>query len=180
MDGLVEYSIPVQGLENGVHRFQFAVGEAFFRYFTASPVEAGAISVTLDFDKRPGMYVLEFEFEGTVKAECDRCLVEIDLPVSGRERLLVKFSYESQPEEADVIYISPEAQRLNVAKYIYEFIVLAMPITKVYDCENDEDRACNEEMLDYLDGGASQTGEAAPDEINPLWEELKKLSKGKQ
>ncbi len=180
MDGLVEYSIPVQGLGNGVHRFQFEVDEAFFRHFPVSPVEAGTVSVALDFDKRPDMYVLEFEFEGTVKAECDRCLAEIDLPVAGRERLLVKFSQEAEPEEADVIYISPEAQRLNVAKYIYEYIVLAMPMIKVYDCENDENRVCNEEMLEYLDGGAPQTDEAAPDEINPVWEELKKLSKGKQ
>jgi len=179
MEGLVEYSIPIHGLGNGLHRFQFEIDESFFRHFSESPVEAGAVSVTLDFDKRPDMYVMEFEFEGSLKAECDRCLAEIDLPVSGRERLLVKFSYEAEAEEAEVIYISPEAQQLNVARYIYEFIVLALPLIKVYDCENDENRVCNEEMLDYLEGHDPQN-DLTDDEVNPVWEELKKLSKGKQ
>ena len=179
MDGLVEYSIPVQGLGNGVHRFEFAIDGEFFRHFEESPIDAGAIAVRLDFDKRPDMYVMEFDFEGTIKAECDRCLAEIDLPISGKQHLLVKFSYETEAEEADVIYISPEAQRLHVARYIYEFIVLAVPMIKVYDCERDENPVCNEEMLAYLEGGSSPAG-PAEEEVNPVWEELKKLSKGKQ
>jgi uncharacterized protein len=92
----------------------------------------------------------------------------------GDQTLMVKYSMEEEPEEAEVIYISPETQVLNVAKYIYEFICLAMPLIKVYDCENDENRVCNEEMLRYLNQEPEAEEEA--ESGNPIWDELKKLN----
>lgn len=178
MGGLLEYSLPIKGLGNGVHQFRFHIDASFFRHFEGSPLEAGNVEVILDFDKRSDLYVLEFEIEGVVRTECDRCLAEIDLPIADRQRLLVKFSEENEIEDAEVVYISREAQQLDVSRFIYEFIVLAMPIIKVYDCENDANRQCNEEMLRYLNGEAGQEEEQeGPTEINPIWEELKKLNK---
>lgn len=176
MDGLVEYSIPIKGLRDGIHRFQFKIDRNFFKHFENSPVEQGQIDLTLTFDKRPDLYVLQFDFEGTIKTECDRCLETIDLPISGHQQLLVKFSFEEEAEEADVIYINPEDQKLDVSKFVYEFIILAIPIIKVYNCEDDEKRPCNEEMLRYLDEAAQEPAEEDED-FNPIWEELKKLSK---
>lgn len=173
MDALIPYSIPVKGLRSGIHQFEFHIDGTFFRAFEDSPIEEGNIDLTLHFDKRTDMFVLQFDLKGTVKTACDRCLEEIDLPLCDSQRLLVKFSENPEMEEAEVIYVNPEIQQLNVAKYIYEFICLAMPLIKVYDCENDENRVCNEEMLDYLDGN-EETEESGD---NPIWAELKKLTK---
>lgn len=179
MDPFITYSIPVKGLYNGIHQFEFQIDRFFFENFEHSPVADGAIQVQLEFDKHSDMYVLQFELEGTVRTECDRCLAEIDLPVAGSHRLLVKFSMEEEEEEADIAYISPEASQLNVAQYIYEFICLSMPIIKAYDCENETPRPCDEDMLNYLSNGEEA---AAPEEKeeqekpNPIWDELKKLS----
>lgn len=167
MNTLLPFSIPVKGLRPGVHQFEFQIDHRFFAAFEASPVSDGQVTVRLLFDKRPGLYVLEFDLEGTVKTECDRCLAMIDLPIADQQRLLVKFS-EEEAEEADVIYISPEATELNVAQFIYEFIILAMPMVKVYDCENDENARCNQEMLRFLEG--EQKDQDAP---NPIWDALK-------
>ena len=179
MDPLIQYSLPVKGLRPGTHQFDFQIDVAFFRQFENSPVSDGNIALTLQFDKRPNLYVLYFSFSGTLKTECDRCLAWIDLPVADEQRLLIKFSTEAdqEPEEADVDYIDPETQHLNVAKYIYDYVILAMPISKVYDCENDESPACNQEMLQYLEIGAEDAApEAEAEAINPIWEELKKLN----
>ncbi len=173
MGGLLEYSLPVKGLGIGVHQFRFQVDASFFKHFQESPVEAGQVEVLLDFDKRPDLYVLDFRLEGTVRTECDRCLAEIDLPIADQQRLLVKFSEEEEIEEAEVVFISREETQLDVSHFIYEFIVLAMPIIKVYDCENDENRQCNEEMLRYLQGEEEKAEGSAG--TNPIWEELKKL-----
>ena len=177
MERLVEFSIPVKGLGNGPHQFRFRIDASFFENFEGSPVEEGNISVNLELDKRPDMLVLQFGFEGTVKTECDRCLASIDLPVSGTERLLVKFSLEEEAEDAEVVYIHPETQHLSVARYIYEFIILAMPMIKAYDCEKEVPRPCNEEMLRFLEG-EQQSGQQEEEsrEDNPIWEELKKLT----
>ena len=178
MDPLITYSIPVKGLHNGIHQFEFQIDRLFFENFEHSPIAESDVQLKLEFDKRSDMYVLQFELEGTVRTQCDRCAADIDLPVSDSQRLLVKFSLEEEPEEAEVIFINPEAQQLNVAKYIYEFVCLAVPLFKVYDCENDDPRPCNEEALRYLSNGG-QTGEEAEEEekeANPIWDELKKLS----
>lgn len=177
MKALIPFSIPVSGLRDGQHRFNFEVDHAFFAAFEDSPIEQGHLHVHLDFDKRPGMYVLEFTIDGTVQTPCDRCLENIHLPVNAEHRLLVKFSDEERPDEAEVIYVSPDLEKLNVARYVYEFIVLSMPIIKVYDCENDENAVCNEDMLSYLDEDASTESETI-EEANPMWDELrKKLNK---
>ncbi|GJM31554.1 MAG: hypothetical protein DHS20C18_05550 [Saprospiraceae bacterium] len=177
MDALIQYSIPIKGLYPGVHKYNFQIDQSFFQAFENSPVADGDVAVSLELDKRTDVYELDIEFSGTLKTECDRCLAGISLPVSGEANLLVKLSLEPQPEEADVIYISPEQPRLNVAKYIYEFVCLAMPLIKVYDCEEDENPPCNEEMLDYLD--KNNPDAVKESENNPIWDELKKLSKDK-
>lgn len=179
MDRLIQYSIPVKGIRSGTHQFDFQIDRAFFQAFEDSPVSDGSIALTLLFDKRPDMYVLKFDFAGTLKTECDRCLAVIDLPVSDQQQLIVKLSEAEQIEDADVVYIHPETQQLNVAVYIYEYIILSMPFMRVYDCENDDKRVCNEEMLRYLNGqnGADEVAETPEvSEQNELWEALKKLN----
>ena len=172
MNGLVEYTIPVKGLQNGMHQFDYRIGQNFFQHFENSPIADGNLELTLFFEKRSDLYILQFDFKGTVKTECDRCLVEIDLPIADSQQLLVKFSEEEESDEADVIFISAESQELEVSQYVYEYICLALPLIKTYDCENDENRVCNEDMLEYLD----QEEEADEStNSNPVWDELKNL-----
>lgn len=172
MNPLIQYAIPVKGLRNGTHQFTFHIDRAFFAQFEGTPVTDGNIDMTLVLDKRPDMLVLEFDFAGTVKTECDRCLAQIDLPVADNQRLLVKFSETEKVEDADVIFVNPEIQQLNVATYAYEYVILSMPIFRVYDCKNDPNRVCNEETLQYIQNREDED-EVAP---NPIWEELKKLN----
>ena len=177
MNGLLPYSLPIKGLRDGIHTFQFTIDHEFFNAFEDSPVQEGAIELSLVFDKRPNLFVLEFEFSGTIRSECDRCLAEINLPVDSAQQLVIKFSEEPKDDDPEVIYIHPEASDLNVAPYIYEYIVLSVPMIKVYDCEDDEPRPCNLEMLQFLaNQNASQEidPEEKAAEANPIWEDLKK------
>jgi len=172
MKALIPFRIPVSGLQDGHHQYDFTVGRDFLAAFPDTPVEEGDLQVHLDFYKRPAMFVLEFTVEGTVRAACDRCLETIDLPVAGEHRILVKFSEEERAEEAEVIYVSPTLEEFNVAPYVYEFVVLSLPIVKVYECEEDENAPCNEEVLSYLEESENvEPGEETP---NPIWDELKK------
>lgn len=172
METLVQYAIPVKGRSDGIHHFDFQIDRSFFRHFEHSPVRDCAIDLKLELDKRPGMLVLQFDFSGSVSSECDRCLESIQLPVSGSQQLLVKLSSEPGREEAEVVYMDPEETSLQVAQYIYEFIVLALPMIRVYDCENDPESPCNPDMLAYLETNE----EDAPSGHNPLMDELKKLN----
>lgn len=178
MSGLVPFTLPLKGLRTGIHAFQFTIGASFFQEFEQSLVQEGALTVKLELDKQPNMFVLNFDLAGVVDTECDRCLAAIQLPVATQQQLLVKLSEEA-PEDAEdpeVLYLHPETSELNVASYIYEYTILAIPMIKVYNCAAAEPRPCNQELLDLLaqQENAAQGAEAPITEANPIWDELKK------
>ena len=39
----------------------------------------------------------------------------------------------------------------SLAQYAYEYMVLSIPMIKVYACETEAEPPCDEAMLDYLD-----------------------------
>lgn len=176
MGALVEFTIPIKGLGAGNHQFDYQVDRLFLQHFPDSPVTDAAIQVLFELEKKPGLLVLNFDIKGTVRTTCDRCLAEIDLPVSGQHRLLVKQSAEEVSEDPDVVFLHPEATTLEVAPFVYEFVLLSIPMIQVYDCEDEEPLPCNEALLDRL--YAEDTATAADSEEvtdNPIWEELKKI-----
>lgn len=173
MDALISYSLPVKGMGVGIHGFDFSIDHLFFEHFESSPIREADIDLHLDFDKRIDMYVLDFSFSGTVRTECDRCLAPINLPIESEQQLVVKFSHEPGDEEADIVYVSPDIEQFKIAQYIYEYIVLSLPMIKVYDCEDEEPLPCDEEMLNRLEAEDENEEDTTP---NPIWDELRKLT----
>ena len=167
MNVLDQFSIPVSGLRNGLHGYEFNIENSFFEEFEGSPIKNGQVAVHLDFDKREDMYVLMFSFEGKVEVICDRCLDPFNLPIEDRQSLMVKFDEEPW-EDADVVFIVKGTQEMNVAKYIYEFINLAVPISKTHDDAGDQ---CNPDMLKYLD--QTEEEESDEDTSNPFKDAFK-------
>ena len=169
MDPFLPYSLPIQGLKIGIHQFKYQLDNAFFRQFEGSPIKRGLVEVELQLDKRSDMMLLDFHIRGYSEAECDRCTAAIRLPVKDDRQLVVKYGDAEGEEEDEVVFISREASEFNVARYLYEFAVLALPITNTYDCENDAHPPCNREVLKYLENSA---GESKP---NSVWDALKGL-----
>lgn len=170
---LKEFSLPIQGLKVGIHQYQYTIDASFFKHFEASPVEESEIKVDLELDMRSNMMILDFVLEGWMSAACDRCSADIKLPLQNEQTLFVKYSEEKEEEDDDVVFISREAPELNVAKFIYEFVVLSLPITNTYDCESDNPRPCNMEVLDYL----NKINENDDDDVSggSVWDALKDL-----
>ena len=156
MDPLFQYSIPVQGLKIGVHRFKYTLDSAFFRHFEESPIQEGQVDVALELDKRSDMLLLDFAFKGYSATDCDRCTAPIHLPIQGQRQLVVKYGDAEGEEEDEVVFISRDAPELNVARYLYEFTVLAMPITNTYDCQSEPNPPCNWDVLKYLENNAGE------------------------
>lgn len=167
MDPLVPFSLPISGMRDGMHRFRFEIGKEFFSSFEGTVIPDGNLIVTLEFDKRPSLFLLDFFIQGTVRVECDRCLEPFDLPLESRQMLMVKFDEEAH-DEAEVVYILRGTTEFNVASYIYEFIHLAVPMIKNHEMAGQQ---CDENIHKYLQPGEPDDSE------NPIWQELKKLNK---
>ena len=150
MKNLKEFSLPIKGLKSGVHEFDFEIGNDFFKNFENSPIEEGNFNVHLTFDKRESFIELVFDFDGTIRTECDRCTASIDMPFGDSQLLTIKYSIEEKEDDGEVAYITPDTNEFNVAKYVYEFICLSMPFHKVYDCENDDPQPCDFDVLNRI------------------------------
>ncbi len=174
MDALKQFSLPIRGLGNSMHQFEFQVNSDFFAHYEQSIIKEGDFTVVLNLDKRTDVMEFNFSISGDFQTECDRCLSEIRLPLQGKHKILGKYS-ESEDENAEVIYIHPQAHELNVAPYVYEFISLSIPLIKSYDCQADKNPPCDFTMLDYLENGDE---EDAPVN-NPFIDALKDLKDNK-
>ncbi|HLF65256.1 MAG TPA: DUF177 domain-containing protein [Saprospiraceae bacterium] len=176
MEALAAYVIPVSSLRSGRNELDFKVDWRFFRYFEVSPVQQGSFDITVFFDKYTDHWHLYFDVRGQMDTECDRCLAPISLPVSGNYELFVKFDVEKKDVErsAEIIYVSRETRQLDIAQFIYEFIVLSIPVKRSYDCENETNPPCDKEMVARLERqGAEMSNEA----LSEMSEMLKKMLK---
>ena len=170
MDSLQVYSISLGGMKDGMHQFDFQIDTNFFAHFPESPIKEGAFEVKVALDKKPTVIDIQVGFEGKMAISCDRCLENMEMPLTGIERLLVKYSEEVKEESEEVVYIPYETSDWNIAKYIYEFICLAIPLIKTHDLLDNG--SCDEKMLSYLDGQEQSNAEEA---TNPIWDQLKNI-----
>jgi uncharacterized protein len=170
MDPFSAFSIPIQGLKTGMHRFEYTLDREFFRHFEGSPIEEGKVEVALQLDKRPSMLILDFVINGYSHAECDRCTAPIKLPLQDERQLVVKYGDADGEDDSDeVVFLSREASALQIAPYLYEFSILALPITNTYNCQDDPNPPCNFEVLKFLE----ENGD--PGKSNPVWDALNGL-----
>ena len=173
----------------GVYTYELKVDDAFFADFEGAPVDRADIDLALTIDRRTREMTLDFQFSGTIATQCDRCTAEIDLPISGQEQLVAKFVANAAAfeDEGDLIYLDADTGLFDVSPYVYEVVLLAVPMIKTFDCRQGEPPyPCDEDMLaridDSIETAASiATGQAAvdseEDDDKPSpWDVLKNLN----
>jgi uncharacterized metal-binding protein YceD (DUF177 family) len=165
------FSIPVGGIKEGHHTFEFEIGKTFFDLFEESEIREGRLSVVVRLEKTSTHIDMGFSISGEVKICCDRCLEMFSHPVSCVNRLLVKFGNEMDDSDPEIITIPRDEHELDIKQYIYEFIVLALPIKRIHPDNADGISGCDPEMLRKLKEHLVED-EAGND---PRWDELKKL-----
>lgn len=175
MKGLREFEIPYVGLKVGVHKFSFDIDGKFFDHFKDSPVHDCKVKVNLEFEKKETFFILNFFVDGSVKVECDRCLIVFDKQIFGDYICYVKFAEEPEKEndEPDVLFIGREQTVIDLSQLIYEYINLCLPIQKL-GCESPgNEPQCNKEVLKYLKPENGETKDK--EEVDPRWAALKNL-----
>ncbi len=172
MSILEHFSVPYIGIKDGLHQYRFKADSRFFAMFDNSPIIDGDFDIIANINKRSGLSELDFEIDGYASALCDRCLVDIRLPISSRNHMLVKVSNKIS-EDDEVIFIREDHSHLDLSQIIYEFIVLAMPLMNIYDCENEEPRKCDMSVLKKLSEDVIEDTEPT---INKIWEYLKDIN----
>lgn len=167
MKELDTYRISLKGLRPGINKFKFELGPTFFQHFEQQLIKEAFVEVELEVDKRVEMLVVDFSHQGYMITPCDRCLEAIKLPLQGNRRLLIKFGAVDS-EDPEVVYLKVDSDFFNPARIMYEFVALSIPLVRTYECADDPEAPCSEEVLKHL------KPKERPKE-SPIWDELKKL-----
>ena len=83
-------------------KYEFTLDNQFFVDLDGPEVQKGKLAVELNVKKTSGVFLLDFQTEGFVIVPCDRCLDEMELPVSTSDKLKVKLG-SSFAEEGDIV-----------------------------------------------------------------------------
>lgn len=150
MNVLNTYSIPYKSLRDGKHSFSFQAGKAFFDACEGSDIRDGKVDIDVDIDKASSMLALDFSIRGHVVVPCDRCLEDCNLPVDYNGRLTVRFSETENYYDGEVMWMNPGDDTLELAQYIYESIVLSLPVSKVHPDDENGQPTCDPQMLSHF------------------------------
>ncbi len=169
MSGL--FIIPLSGLKEGGHSYNFEIGDAFFELFEGSEITRGDLNAVIDLDKRFTHMDLRFSIKGSVMINCDRCLEPFSQSLLCENRLLIKTGKNWDENDPDILTIPADEHELDVKQYIYEFIHLALPIKRTHPLDKKGKSTCDPEMLKKIN---EHTVNYETDS-DPRWEELRKL-----
>jgi uncharacterized metal-binding protein YceD (DUF177 family) len=181
------YKIPLKDLSEGVHEFNYTLDDEYFKKIDSPEIQKGQINVSIVLKKTANLNELKFELEGIVLIPCDRCLDDMEQAVSYKGRLFVKFGADFSQEDDEVVVVPESEGEINVAWFLYEFIVLSLPVKHVHlpgKCnkvvysklkkhltrsKSDEFEEDDEMSMDFEDDAHEEP------ESDPRWDGLKNL-----
>lgn len=174
MELIKEYEIPFIGLKLGKHQFEYQITNTFFQEFDYHQFEAVSVKVEVTLTKKETMLELAFKHSGYVNVPCDLTGEYFDQPVKGKLNLIVRFGEEFNDDHEELLILPQGEYQLNIAQYIYEMIVLSVPVKRVHPGVKDGsiDVSNYEKYITYEQPEDKEEGET-----DPRWNKLKELLK---
>ena len=167
-----EYSIPITGLKEGRHEFEFQIDDAFFVHFEETEIQKGLLDATVILDKRSNYFELQINITGKVEVVCDRCLDRFDLPLESSNKLYVRFGDQSYEQTEEVIILALGENEIELAQHLFEYTHLSVPFRKIHSLT--EGGRCNEKMLNRLKN--VMVDKSSGNDTDPRWDKLKDIN----
>lgn len=168
-----KYSIPIHGLKEGHHDFVFDIDSDFFESFEESEVKEGSIKVVAGLVKEATHLDIGIKMNGTLTVACDRCLDDMDYPITFEGRVSVRSGVERSEEDLDVIFVQDDVLELDLSQYFYDAIMLSLPIQRVHPDDEDGKSGCNPLMLKKID--ELMCNEEDKEIVDPRWGQLRDI-----
>lgn len=175
MKPLKEFTIPFVGLKIGKHHFEFEIKKKFFEHFEYEEFNNVNIQVNVELEKKTTLLELHFKASGFVNINCDKTNEPFNQAIENEFDLVVKFGDEFNDENIDILIVPHGTYEVNIQQYIYELIVLAVPIKRVHP--GIKDGTLHSEILEKLEELRPKLKEKKDtnEAIDPRWNTLKKL-----
>jgi uncharacterized metal-binding protein YceD (DUF177 family) len=176
MNTIKEFLIPFVGLKLGKHHFEYQITNAFFENFDYHEFNNSNVKVNVVLEKKSTLLELVFKHKGTVHVPCDMTNEEFDLPIKGTMKLIVRFGDQYNNDNEELLIIPHGEFQINIAQYIYEMIVLSIPLKRVHP--GIKDGSLNTDALTKLKEltvNELKKQQTKQENIDPRWDKLKQL-----
>ncbi len=168
-----EFIIPFSGLKQGKHEFGYTIENTFFESFEYDEFNGADIKLDVTLNKMSTMMELEMKARGTVNVDCDLTSEPYDQNIQADLELVVKFGDEYNNDNDEILIIPHSEYQINIAQYVYEMLVLSVPLKKVHP--GVLDGSLQSEVLDRLEELQPKDTKENKEDIDPRWDALKKL-----
>ncbi len=168
------FEIAWQGLKLGEHELIFDLDDKFLMWkYPETEYKQLNVQIKVTFDKQVNFFMFHFNIDGSLVVPCDRCGEEFELSLWDEFDLLVKLNdvedEDQIEEEADVVFISRSETVLDISDWLYEFLMLSIPLQKIHPQDAIGNDTCNPAVLAFL----KQSAEALEQENkNTIWKGL--------
>ncbi len=175
MKALKDYIIPFIGLKVGEHHFDYQIDNTFFQNFEYDEFNSVDVKVDLKLEKKTTFLELYFSALGSINVNCDITNEPYDQTIDDKFKLVVKFGNEYNNDIEDILILPHGDYEINVAQFIYELIVLAVPVKRIHP--GIEDGTLQSDILSKLEelSPSEDYKTKSSEDIDPRWNNLKKL-----
>ena len=171
MSKLEQFNVDLKALSQGDNILSFVLDDAFFEAIEAPIVRRGRLQTTLTIHRTEDYFDLDFHTEGLVTVACDRCLDDLEQPISADDHLVAKFG-TAYSEDDELVIVAENEGMLDVSWFIYQFVELSIPLRHVH-----APGKCNPAMMKALEEhSAARSGvESVESSVDSRWAVLEKL-----
>ena len=165
MSKFEQYNVVLKDLTDASRLYEFDLDDVYFKKIDSPEVQKGNVHAKVIVQRKLSVYELQFTLDGSVIIPCDRCLDDMEQPIHYKEKLQVKFG--DKFSEEDEIVIVPETEgAINIAWFLYEFIVLNIPIKHVH-----APGECNKTMATKLKKHITRQKDDDEDGVSALFDD---------
>ena len=162
------FIIPLNGLASGESRFFWHAGKEFFEAFENAEILDADLDASVIVEKSGRYLGVDCEIDGTVTVACDRCLEDLEMPVTADVLLSVKYGDEESSEdhqegEREIVFIPEDSAELDLSQVIYDYVCLSLPMQRVH-----EPGGCNPAAMKYYEAPKGSETSEAEESANPF------------
>ena len=171
MKSLSPYLIKFSGLKEGIHLFNYELGNKFFKNFDYYDFLDAKLFAKLELEKQSTLLNLKFSFNGEIEVQCDVSMESFNLDLETEHAVDVKFKDDIISTDDKVIFMPAGSHSIDVSHLIYESIILAVPQKKVHP--GIENGSLKSEIVEKLE--ALKPKKNFKEKTDPRWDKLKDL-----
>ena len=168
---LSPYLIKFSGLREGMHIYNYELGNKFFKKFDYYDFLDAKLFAKLELEKQSTLLNLKFTFYGEIEVQCDVSMENFTLDMKTDHSVVVKFKDDIISTDDKVIFLSAASHSIDVSHLIYESIILAVPQKKVHP--GIENGSLKSDIVKKLE--ALKPKKNFKEKTDPRWDKLKDL-----